>query len=74
MGNRYNSTKIRKKIIKVILTLKKFPKRNAIIQGFPYLRKIGIYTYTIVYYINENDQNIYIVRILSTYQDFNPVA
>lgn len=69
------TTKTGKKVLRdiqeSILSLKRFPKRNQVILGYPYLRRVIIYSYSIIYYIDSCTDEVYIVRILSNHTNWN---
>lgn len=65
------ATKIKEEIVKEIFSLELFPKKNIKIDGFRNIRRLLVYSYALLYRIEEEKREVTILRILSNYTDWH---
>jgi len=62
--------KVKRNIVNEIFSLKLFPKRNAFVDGLGNVRRLLIYSYAVLYIIDEEKREVVILRMLSNYTDW----
>ncbi len=63
--------KVKENIVNEIFSLELFPKRNIKIDGFRNIRRLLVYSYALLYRIEEEKGEVVILRMLSIYTDWH---